>query len=81
MKISKEAINILKNYATISNNLRIYPGNELATLSPQQSIFARATVPDTFPVEVCVYNLNSLLELDAANFSKLVEAYTNPCMI
>jgi hypothetical protein len=63
MKISKEAISVLKNFATISNNLRIYPGNELATLSPQQSIFARATVPDTFPVEVCVYNLNSLLEL------------------
>lgn len=63
MKISKETINILKNYATISNNLRIYPGNELATLSPQQSIFARTTVADTFPVEVCVYNLNSLLEL------------------
>jgi|LakMenEpi03Aug12_release.lakeMendotaPanAssembly.Ray.scaffolds.fasta_scaffold10327_18 hypothetical protein len=63
MKISKESINILKNFATISNNLRIYPGNELATLSPQQSIFAKATVPDTFPVEVCVYNLNSLLDL------------------
>lgn len=63
MKISKESISVLKNFATISNNLRIYPGNELATLSPQQSIFARATVPDTFPVEVCVYNLNSLLEL------------------
>lgn len=63
MKISKETINILKNFATISNNLRIYPGNELTTLSPQQNIFAKATVPDTFPVEVCVYNLNSLLEL------------------
>jgi hypothetical protein len=63
MKISKESINVLKNFATISNNLRIYPGNELATLSPQQSIFAKATVPDIFPVEVCVYNLNSLLEL------------------
>jgi hypothetical protein len=63
MKISKETINILKNYASISNNLRIFPGNELATLSPQQSIFAKTTVPDTFPVEVCVYNLNSLLDL------------------
>jgi hypothetical protein len=63
MKISKEALSILKNYATISNNLRIYPGSELSTLSPQQNIFAKATVPDVFPVEVCVYNLNSLLEL------------------
>lgn len=63
MKISKETIGILKNFATISNNLRIYPGNELATLSPQQSIFSKATVADTFPVDACIYNLNSLLEL------------------
>ena len=50
MKISKESINILKNFASISNNLRIYPGSELATLSPQQNIFAKAAVPDVFPV-------------------------------
>ena len=63
MKISKEAISVLKNYAQISNNLRIYPGNELTVLSPQQSIFAKATVPDTFPVDVCIYELNSFLDL------------------
>jgi hypothetical protein len=63
MKISKETINILKNFATISNNLRIYPGNELATISPQQSIFAKATVTDTFPVDACIYELNSFLDL------------------
>lgn len=63
MKISKEAIGILKNYATISNNLRIYPGSELVTVSPQTNIFAKATVADAFPVEANIYNLNSLLEL------------------
>jgi hypothetical protein len=63
MKISKETINVLKNFATISNNLRIYPGNVLATLSPQTNIFAKCEVPDTFPVDASIYNLNSLLEL------------------
>lgn len=63
MKISKEAINVLKNYATISNNLRIYPGNELVTVSPQTNIFAKTVVADNFPVEANIYNLNSLLEL------------------
>lgn len=63
MKISKETINILKNFASISNNLRIYPGNELATISPQQSIFAKAKVADTFPKDVCIYELNSFLDL------------------
>lgn len=63
MKISKETIKILQNFASISNNLRIDPGNVIVTLSPQQSIFAKATVADTFPVEACIYNLGSLLEL------------------
>ena len=63
MKISKEAINVLKNYATISNNLRIYPGNVLSTISPQPNIFAKVTVPDIFPKDACIYNLNSFLEL------------------
>ena len=63
MKISKEVINVLKNYASISNNLRIYPGNVLATLGPQQNIFAKITVADTFPVDACIYNLNTLLEI------------------
>jgi hypothetical protein len=64
MKISKDTINILKNFATISNNLRIYPNtNELTTISPQQSIFAKASIPDQFPKEVCIYELNSLLDL------------------
>jgi hypothetical protein len=63
MKISKDTINILKNFATISNNLRIYPGNELATLSPQQNIFARVTVAEQFPTDVCIYELNSFLDL------------------
>ena len=63
MKISKDTINVLKNYATISNNLRIYPGNVLTTLSPQQNIFARCEVTDNFPKEANIYNLNTLLEL------------------
>ena len=63
MKISKETINVLKNYATISNNLRIYPGNVLTTLSPQQNIFAKCEVTDVFPKEANIYNLNTLLEL------------------
>ena len=63
MKISKESINILKNFASISPNLRIYPGSELSVLSPSTSIFAKATVPDVFPVDACFYDINSFLEL------------------
>jgi len=63
MKISKETIGILKNYVTISNHLRIYPGNELSTLSPSTGIFAKITVPETFPTEVNIHELNSFLAI------------------
>ena len=61
MKISKETINILKNYVTISNHLRIYPGNELSTISPNTGIYAKINVAETFPNEVNIHELNSFL--------------------
>lgn len=63
MKISTDTINILKNFATINSNLRIHAGNELATISAQKNGFARATVTETFPREINIYDLNSLLSL------------------
>jgi hypothetical protein len=63
MKISTDTIKVLQNFAGINNNVRIRPGNELTTISPQKNIFAKATVAETFPQDFCVYDLNSLLSL------------------
>jgi hypothetical protein len=63
MRISKETLSVLKNYATISNNLRIYPGNTLSVLSEGQSIFARITVPEMFPVDMSIHDLGSFLSI------------------
>lgn len=63
MKISTDTIKVLQNYAGINNNLRIRPGKELTTISPQKNIFAKTQVTDTFPVDCCIYELNSLLSL------------------
>lgn len=63
MKISQETINILKNFATINSNLLFREGQSIATISTPKSVFARASVAETFPREVAIYDLNSLLQL------------------
>ena len=63
MKISQETINILKNFSTINTNILLRTGNTLATINAPKSIFAKTTVAETFPREVAIYDLNSLLQL------------------
>lgn len=73
MKLSKETIAILKNYSVISNHLRIYPGNELSTVSPSTGIFAKVTVPETFPVEVNIHELHNFLAIVNFNDDQEIE--------
>lgn len=63
MQISNETIQFLKNFATINSNILIRKGSTLSTISTAKNIFARATVTEDFPVEVAIYDLNSLLAL------------------
>lgn len=63
MQISKETIDILKNFASINSNILIRKGKSLATISTAKNIFAKANVAEDFPVEVPIYDLNSLLAL------------------
>jgi hypothetical protein len=61
MQISKETLQILKNFSGINSNILIKPGNRLATISPQKNVMAEVTVPETFPVEFGIYDLSELL--------------------
>lgn len=63
MKISNETIQLLKNYSSINSNLLVREGNVLSTISGGSNIFARAEIAETFPKEVAIYDLNSLLAL------------------
>ena len=63
MQISKETIDILKNFASVNSNILIRKGKSLATISTAKNIFAKAGVAEDFPVEVPIYDLNSLLAL------------------
>lgn len=57
MQLSKETLNILKNFAGINTNLMLKPGSVLQTISPQKTIFATAKVQEEFPIEFGIYDL------------------------
>jgi hypothetical protein len=61
MKLSENTINILKNYAVINPSILVKTGSMLSTVSPQKSIFAKATVEETFPTQFAIYELSRFL--------------------
>lgn len=63
MKLSKDTLDVLKNFATINTNILVREGNSLSTISTGKNIFAKADITDPFPKEFAVYDLNSLLSL------------------
>jgi hypothetical protein len=60
MKLSKETVGLIKNFAGINSNLLLKAGNKLATISAQKNVMADATVAETFP-DFGIYDLNEFL--------------------
>ena len=61
MKISNDTLAILKNFASINQNLVIKEGSELQTMSAMKNIVARSGVEENFPKEMAIYDLNEFL--------------------
>ena len=61
MKLSKETVNIFKNFAAINTNLLLTPGSKLATKSAKKTITGNVTVVEDFPIEFGIYDLNEFL--------------------
>lgn len=61
MKLSNEAVELLKNFASINQGLVFKEGNKLRTISILKNIFAVAEIPDTIPRDFAVYDLNEYL--------------------
>ena len=61
MKLSETTVEILKNFATINSNMLFEEGNEVATISNNETIMAKAVLPDEFPQEFGIYDLNRFL--------------------
>ena len=72
MKLSSNTTMVLKNFATINQNLVIKEGNELLTMSSMKNIVAKATVDESFPRELAIYDLNEFLAV--------VTSFQNPVL-
>ena len=72
MKLSNHTTSVLKNFATINQNLVIKEGNTITTMSAMKNIVAKADVEETFPQEVAIYDLNEFLAA--------MSLFTNPVL-
>ncbi len=62
MKFSEETLGVIKNFSTINQSILFKKGEKkLATISPQKSVIAYATIPENIPQEFAVYDLNQFL--------------------
>ena len=61
MNLSNETVSVLKNFASINQNLVIKSGHNISTMSAMKNIVASAEVKEDFPTEFAIYDLNEFL--------------------
>ena len=61
MKLDAKTINVLKSFSSVNPSMLFKEGNVVATISPNKTIMARATVPDNFVNRFAIYNLGRFL--------------------
>ena len=63
MKLSKETIEVLKNFSGINQSIVVKEGSKLKTVNTLKNILAHATVEEDFPKEFAIYDLTRFLGL------------------
>ena len=61
MKLSDSTLAVLKNFAGINNSILVKKVNQLRTISVAKNILAEAEIPEDFPRDVAIYDLNQFL--------------------
>ena len=61
MKLTDITLAVLKNFAGINNSILVKKGNQLRTISVAKNILAEAEIPEDFPRDVAIYDLNQFL--------------------
>lgn len=72
MKLSEHTTSVLKNFASINQNLVIKEGKIISTMSAMKNIVAKAEVDEDFPREIAIYDLNEFLAA--------LSLFTNPVL-
>ena len=61
MTLSDKTINLLKNFSSINQSILIKEGDSIRTISVMKNILAEAKVPEEFPKDFGIYDLNQFL--------------------
>lgn len=61
MKLSEQTLATLKNFAGINANIVINPGNSIKTMSESKTIMGQATIAESIPNQIGIYDLNEFL--------------------
>ena len=72
MKLSEHTTSVLKNFASINQNLVIKECKTISTMSAMKNIVAKAEVDEDFPREIAIYDLNEFLAA--------LSLFTNPVL-
>jgi len=63
MELSNFTMQVLKNFASVNSNVVIKPGNDIMTMAEAKNVLASATVPETFPQQFGIYDLQEFLNV------------------
>lgn len=63
MKLTKETLSVMKNFAAINPSLRMIPGNFIMTKSINGVAYAEATIADEIDGEFNIYDLPNFLSI------------------
>lgn len=61
MKLSENALNVLKNFSAINSGLVLRQGKVQKTMAPDKAILVEVELEDTIPSEFGIYDLNQFL--------------------
>ena len=65
MQFSSSSVSLFKNFAGIAKGLLIQPGRDVRLRSPGGALQAEATIVESFPVEVAIYDTTNFLGVAA----------------
>ena len=63
MQITKQTIDILKNFSEINSSILVKPGSELETISAMKNILAKSEIQEEFATKFAIYDLPEFLSL------------------
>ena len=63
MQITRQTIDILKNFSDINSSILIKPGSELQTIAAMKNILAKSKITEDFQTQFAIYDLPEFLNL------------------